>query len=199
MCWLSFCVRLLGHLSPCSVLPTYLIPIHKLYPALKTTEISKGASPILREARLSGGCGLLSCAYMCSQTSLQTRQSLEHKGEWPLPPPPPSSFSSFLFNSLSISIWSLWSREEQPHVWILAADWFLESWCEDTSNMPGGGECDLASLYNPLQLSHRMSLFLKSTYYLTIADAIRQKYRVLGMQFIKTGFGASWKDTGWKC
>ena len=38
-----------------------------------------------------------------------------------------------------------------------------------------------------------MSQFLKSIYYLTIADAIRQKYRVLGSQFIKTCFGASWR------
>lgn len=115
----------------------------------------------------------------------------------PLPQP---LFFSFFFCPLSITSYSSslspQSAEEHPHLQILVADWFLESWWEAISNVLCGGECNLASLYNPLQLIHWMSLFLESTYYLTRADAIRWKYRVFGMQFIKTCFGASWRDTG---
>lgn len=194
------CAGLLGP-SQSLLCPPFPTPIHKPSPDLNTTEISERTSLILWEAGLSGWLWLIKlCISVFSNFFIKL--SLEHI--W-VTIRAVASLLFFLILSVSshtppLTLWtSLQSREEQPHVWILVADWFLESWCEATSNMPGVGECDLASLCNPLQLSHRMSLFFKSTYYLTLADAIRQNYGVFGMQFIKTYFGASWRGTGWKC
>lgn len=90
----------------------------------------------------------------------------------------PCSLSSLLvlfcpFSVIEASSPSPQCGPEQPQVQILVTDWFLESWWKATSGVPGGEERDLASLCNSLQLIHPVSFFLESTYYLTLADAVR--------------------------
>lgn len=154
-------------------------PIHEFYLYLKTAEISQKISPILK-CRIIRWLWLIKlCLSVFSDFFKE--QILIGVHIWVCQLSPTHTFHifpSFLFNS-ALSIISYFSSpspqstEEHPHIQILVADWFLESWWEATSSMPGGGECNLASLHNPLKLIHRMSLFLKSTYYLTWADAIR--------------------------